>query len=108
MRRLAFLMASFGLIVASAGAARADLACKLQAKDDYVACKQACKDDYRDANPHIRYFAPDHGFGLVTVTRDELLCDFHYVEDLWDPDAPISAVVHFRVAAGSREAEGIS
>ena len=59
--------------IAVAAAARADLACKLQAKDDYVACKQACKDDYRAAKLTCRNIDPACGTACLAgrqVCRD--------------------------------------
>ena len=62
--------------------------------------------DYRAANPHVRYFdGTHHGYGLVTVTPDELRCDFTYVADVWDPASPVAQVDSWRVRAGSHEAE---
>lgn len=61
--------------------------------------------DHSAANPHVRYFEVGYGYGLVTVTPDELRCDFKYVADQWDPASPIEKVDSWRVAAGSREAE---
>ena len=55
-------------------------------------------------NPHVRYFVAEHGFGLVTVTAEELTCEFHYVEDVWYADTEISHVDSWVVAAGEREA----
>lgn len=62
-------------------------------------------DDYRDRNPNIRWFAAEHGFALVTVTPEELLCEFHHIEDVWDADTPVGSVDRWRVASGSRTAE---
>lgn len=64
--------------------------------------------DYRANNPHVRYFAVNHGFALVTVTPEEFRCEFHAVEDVWDPDSPISQVDTWRVKAGSHEAESVT
>lgn len=64
--------------------------------------------DYRANNPHVRYFAVNHGFALVTVTDEELRCEFHYVEDVWNPDSPVSKVDVWRVKAGSHEAEAVT
>jgi alkaline phosphatase D len=63
--------------------------------------------DYRDQNPHVRYFVPEHGYAVVTVSADDLRCDFRYVADVWDPDTPISRTDSWVVAAGSREAQSI-
>lgn len=57
-------------------------------------------EDYREANPHVRYFVPEHGYGLVTVTADELRCDFKYIADVWDPETEISTVDTWTVTAG--------
>ena len=66
MRRLAFpIVAAVWATVALASAARADLACKLQAKDDYVACKQDCKDEYRADKLVCRNIDPTCGIGCL-------------------------------------------
>ena len=63
-------------------------------------------EDYSAANPHVRYFdGTHHGYGLVTVTADELVCEFKYIADVWDPDSPIEQIDRWRVAAGSPIAE---
>lgn len=64
-------------------------------------------EDYSAANPHVRYFDPEHGFGLVTVTPDELRCEFHYIADEWDPDSPTAHVDAFVVADGERSARRV-
>jgi alkaline phosphatase D len=61
----------------------------------------AFADDYRDANPHVRYFHAEHGYGVVTLTADELRCEFRYVEDVWDPDTPIARTDSWLLPAGS-------
>jgi alkaline phosphatase D len=62
--------------------------------------------DYRAANPHVRYFdGTHHGYGAVTVTPDELRCEFKYVGDVWDAASPIERTDAWKVAAGSHEAE---
>ena len=62
-------------------------------------------DDYSKANPHMRYFVGEHGYGLVTVTPEDLRCEFHYIEDEWDPDSPLSHVDTWVVRDGEREAQ---
>ena len=64
-------------------------------------------EDYSAANPHVRYFVPEHGYGLVTVTPDELRCEFHYIADEWDPDSPLAHVDTFVVADGERSAQRV-
>lgn len=56
--------------------------------------------DYRAENPHIRYFVGEHCYGLVTVTPDDLLYEFKYIADVWDPETKISHVDGWRVTAG--------
>ncbi len=63
--------------------------------------------DHRAANPHVRYFDPEHGFALVEITPEALQCEFHLVEDVWDPDTPVARVDRFRVKAGEREATAV-
>lgn len=63
--------------------------------------------DYRGENPHVRYFVAEHGYGLVTVTPDELRCEFQYVDDVWNPDAPISRTDTFVVRDGEHVAEAV-
>lgn len=55
--------------VTAAGAARADLSCKLQAKNDYVACKQTCKEDYRDAKLTCRNVDPACGTACLAARQ---------------------------------------
>ena len=62
-------------------------------------------DDYSKANPHMRYFVGEHGYGLVTVTPEDLRCEFHYIEDEWDPDSPLSHEDTGVVRDGEREAQ---
>lgn len=62
-------------------------------------------DDYRADNPHVRYFVGEHCYGLVTVTASELLCEFKYIADVWDPNTPISHVDRWKVLAGEHEAQ---
>jgi len=62
-------------------------------------------EDFSATNPHVKYFAAEHGFGLVTVTRDELTCEFHYITDEWDRDSPLSHVDTFVVKDGERSAQ---
>jgi alkaline phosphatase D len=64
-------------------------------------------DDYSEANPHMRYFVGEHGYGLVTVTPEDLRCEFHYIEDEWDPDSPLSHVDTWVVRDGEREAQAL-
>ena len=64
-------------------------------------------DDYSAANPHLRYFVGEHGYGLVTVTPEELRCEFHYIEDEWDPDSPLSHVDTWVVRDGEHEAQPV-
>lgn len=59
--------------------------------------------DYRDNNPHVRYFVAEHGYAVVSVTSDDLRCDFKYVTDVWDPATPISHTDSWRLMAGERE-----
>lgn len=61
--------------------------------------------DYRDANPHVRYFNAEHGFALVTVTPDDFRCEFQYVDDVWNPDSPISHTDVWVVRNGEHVAE---
>lgn len=68
--RIAFnVTAAVAGLVALAAAARADVACKLQAKDDYVACKQSCKDDYRDAKLTCRNIEPTCGTACLAARQ---------------------------------------
>jgi alkaline phosphatase D len=64
----------------------------------------AFENDYRALNPQVRYFAVEHGYGLVTVTPEQLECEFHYVDDVWDADAPISRIDRWVVRDGEHEA----
>jgi alkaline phosphatase D len=61
--------------------------------------------DYRPNNPQVRYFVAEHGYGLVTVTPEQLRCDFRYISDVWDPDSPISRTDSWVLAEGSSEPE---
>lgn len=61
--------------------------------------------DYRPNNPQVRYFVAEHGYGLVTVTPEQLRCDFRYIADVWDPDSPISRTDTWVLAEGSSEPE---
>ena len=64
--RLAFhVTATLLCVTAFSAAARADLACKLQAKDDYMACKQGCKDDYLAQKLTCRNIDPTCGIGCL-------------------------------------------
>ncbi|MFN8053370.1 MAG: alkaline phosphatase D family protein [Acidimicrobiales bacterium] len=63
--------------------------------------------DYRAANPHVRYFATDHCYGLVTVTAAELRCEFKYVADVWDANTAISKVDGWKVTAGDHIAQPV-
>lgn len=63
--------------------------------------------DHRPANDHIRFFEPKNGFGVVTVTPDELICEFHHLDEVWDIDAPIAGINRFRVQAGAKTAEAL-
>ena len=63
-------------------------------------------EDYRAANPHVRYFdGTHHGYGAVTVTADEFLCEFKYVADVWDPATEIALVDAWKVVSGAHEAQ---
>lgn len=59
--------------------------------------------DYRPENPHVRYFVAEHGYALVTVTPDDLRCDFRYIEDVWDPDTAVSHTDSWVLAEGEHE-----
>ncbi|HTO01805.1 MAG TPA: alkaline phosphatase D family protein, partial [Microthrixaceae bacterium] len=48
--------------------------------------------DHSAVNPHQRYFNPEYGFALATVTSEKFECEFHYIKDVWDPNSPISHV----------------
>jgi alkaline phosphatase D len=67
----------------------------------------AFAEDYSPANPHVRYFDAEHGFGLVTVTPEQLTCAFHYIVDEWDPASPLAHVDTFVVADGERSARPV-
>ncbi|MEZ5322328.1 MAG: alkaline phosphatase D family protein [Microthrixaceae bacterium] len=58
-------------------------------------------DDHRPANPHVRFFATDNAYAVVTVTPKELVCEFRNIADRWDPDTPLKATNRFTVTAGS-------
>jgi len=64
-------------------------------------------DDFRAANPHVRYFVGEHGYGLVTITPEQLLCEFKYITDVWDPNTAISHVDGWKVLAGEHEAQPV-
>ena len=68
----------------------------------------AFETDYRPANPHVRYFAVEHGYGLVTVPPEQLVCEFHYVDDVWDADAPLSRIDRWIVRDGEHEASALT
>jgi hypothetical protein len=79
--RLAFhVTATLLCVTALSAAARADLACKLQAKDDYVACKQDCKDDYRADKLTCRNIDPACGIGCL-AGRQACRDDFESIRD---------------------------
>jgi alkaline phosphatase D len=59
--------------------------------------------DYRPNNPHVRYFVAEHGYAVVTVTPEQLRCDFRYIADVWDPDTAISHTDSWVLAAGEHE-----
>ena len=61
--------------------------------------------DYRDANDHIRYFQAQNGYAVFTVTEEEMVAEFKYVADVWDPNSPIESTDAFVVASGRRVAE---
>jgi alkaline phosphatase D len=61
--------------------------------------------DYRPNNPHVRYFVAEHGYAVVTVTPDDLRCDFRYITDVWDPDSPIGRTDSWVLAEGERTPE---
>ncbi|HPB44927.1 MAG: alkaline phosphatase D family protein [Microthrixaceae bacterium] len=63
--------------------------------------------DYRAANDHIRYFEARNGYGVVTVTPEQLGCEFVYVDDVWDPDSPATTVDRWAVDAGSPQARRV-
>lgn len=68
--RIAFhVTAAIVVVTALAAAARADLACRLQAKDDYVACKQSCQGDYRDAKLTCRNIDPACGTACLAARQ---------------------------------------
>ncbi|MCB1257385.1 MAG: alkaline phosphatase D family protein [Microthrixaceae bacterium] len=56
--------------------------------------------DYQENNPQIRYFKAAHGYALVRVTREQMVCEFSYIDDVWDPDARVTSVDRFSLAAG--------
>ena len=62
---------------------------------------------YSAKNPHVRYFVAEHGYALVTVTPQDLTCEFHYVADEWDPTTPISHIDTWRVLDGEHEAQPV-
>jgi hypothetical protein len=69
------LAAAALLQLGAVATARADLACKQQAKDDYRACKQTCKDDYRAAKLTCRNVDPTCGTACLAgrqVCRDDV------------------------------------
>lgn len=45
--------------------------------------------DYTAGNPHVRYFRPDNGFAVVTITTDRLECEFHHIDDVWSEDPEV-------------------
>lgn len=61
--------------------------------------------DYREANDHIRYFHAKNGYAVFTVTADELLAEYKYLADVWDPMSPIDQIDAFVVRSGNRVAE---
>ena len=64
-------------------------------------------DDYRANNPHVRYFVGEHGYGLVTITAAQFLCEFKYIADVWDPNTAISHVDGWKVLSGQHEAQPV-
>jgi len=63
--------------------------------------------DYSAANPQVKYFVAEHGYALVTVTPEDLTCEFHYIADKWDPATPISHIDTFRVLDGEHDARPV-
>ncbi|MFV0318638.1 MAG: alkaline phosphatase D family protein [Microthrixaceae bacterium] len=58
--------------------------------------------DYTAANPQVLYFeGTTHGYGLVTVTPEEFVCEFKSIGDVWDPDSPITQVETWKVSHDS-------
>lgn len=61
--------------------------------------------DYREANDHIRYFQAKNGYAVFTVTAEQLVAEFRYLADVWDPMSPIETTDAFAVRSGGRVAE---
>ena len=40
---------------------------------------------------------------MVSVTPEDLRCDFRYVADVWDPDTEIARTDSWAIEAGARE-----
>lgn len=63
--------------------------------------------DHTAVNPHVRYFVAEHCFALVTVTPDDLTCEFQYIADVWDPATPISHIDRWKVLDGEHTAQPV-
>jgi alkaline phosphatase D len=61
-------------------------------------------EDFSVANPNVRYWKDAHCYAVVTVTDARLLCEFKYVDDIWDVDAPVTETDSFEVLAGEHSA----
>ncbi|MFM7062604.1 MAG: alkaline phosphatase D family protein, partial [Actinomycetes bacterium] len=64
-------------------------------------------ESYAAANPQVRYEQRDHCYMFVTVTEAQLTCQFKYVENIWDRNAPISQTDTFVVKRGEHEAQKV-
>ncbi len=63
--------------------------------------------DYTAQNPHVRYFHAEHGFAVATVTPDQFECEFHYISDVWNPDAPVTRTDKWAVKDGEHRAAAV-
>ena len=61
-------------------------------------------ESHQDVNPQVRYWKGEHCYAVVTVTQAQLQCQFKYVDDIWDRNAPISQTDTFVVKNGEHEA----
>jgi alkaline phosphatase D len=64
-------------------------------------------ESHKEVNPQVRYWEGKHCYAVVTVTEAQLKCEFKYVDDIWDRNAPISQTDTFVVKNGEHEAQQV-
>jgi phosphodiesterase/alkaline phosphatase D-like protein len=64
-------------------------------------------ESHKEVNPQVRYWEGKHCYAVVTVTEAQLKCEFKYVDNIWDRNAPISQTDTFVVKNGEHEAQQV-